>query len=101
DWLARLPNTSRQSLTTPVSLVGGRGLERAGVAARPLPGRGEMHRLAVGVDLPVLGELPVEHPAQAIEDAERRLLPTRRGDERLRDREPGCLQDLGALPVAN
>ena len=60
-----------------------------------------MHGLAFGVHLPVLGKLPVERAAQAFEQSWRRLLPARRGNERLCDREPRRLQDLGSLAVAD
>ena len=60
-----------------------------------------MHRLPVGVDLPVLGKLPVERAAQAFEHRRGGLLPAWRGDKGLGDRKPRGLQHLCALAVAD
>ena len=60
-----------------------------------------MHRVASRVHLPVLRELPVQRAAKTLEHTGRRLLPSWRGDERLGDREPRSLQDLGAFAVAD
>src|SRR6267378_4700405 len=70
-------------------------------ASRSLPKRDEIHRLALSVDLPVLRQLPVEGAAEAFEHPRRGLVPTRRRDERLGDREPRRLQNLGPLAVAD
>ncbi len=60
-----------------------------------------MHRLARQVDLPVLGELPVQRLAQPFEDARCGPVPSRRCEERLRHCESRGLQDLVALAVSD
>src|SRR5207247_8396726 len=67
--------------------------------AGTLPRSDEMRGLSFGGHFPVLGELPVERAAQALEHSWRRLLPARRGDQGLCDREPRRLQNLSALAV--
>src|SRR6266567_1389002 len=59
-----------------------------------------MHRLALQIDLPVFGPLPVERLAEAPPTVRRGPVPTWRSDPRLGAGEPGRLHDLGALPVA-
>src|SRR6058998_908527 len=84
-----------------VRVAGGGGLERRGVAAGALPRDDERHRLTRQIDLPVLGELPVEGAAKSLEHSGRGLLPARRRHERLRDCEARGLQNLGTLAVAD
>src|SRR5205807_8819332 len=83
DRRARLPNASGKPLTPAVVDLWCGGLIRRGVAAWSLPCSHEMHRLAFVVDFPVLSELPVERPAQTLEDSRGSLVPSRRRDERL------------------
>ncbi len=96
---SRLPHLPCQSVAPAIARLGGGHLIAGGVAARPLPRGDEMHRLAFGVDLPVLGQLPVERAAQAFEHAWRGLVPAGRGDQCLGHREARGPEHLGPLAI--
>ena len=60
-----------------------------------------MHRFALRIHLPVLGQLPIERLAQTFQDMTCCRVPAGRRDERVGDRKPRRLQDLAALAIAD